>query len=157
MTMSGYERTEDMSDRRRRKRRGFTLIKLIIVAMILALLGTLVVPNIVKRFGKAKHSIAQAKLKIVESALIEFQVDCGRFPTDTEGLEALLVMPQDLEGKWDGPYLKPNQLLDPWDRPFVYIADGQRNPGSFDLASFGRNGIEDESDTGEDADIYNDE
>jgi len=146
-----------MRKRKNGKRRGFTLIELVIVAMILALLGTLVVPNIVKRFGKAKHSIAKAKMKVVEQALIEFQVDCGRYPSDTEGLEALITMPDELEGKWDGPYLKPKQLLDPWDRPFIYVPEGQRNPGSFDLASFGRNGVEDESDTGEDADIYNDE
>jgi len=147
----------EMRKRKNGKRRGFTLIELVIVAMILALLGTLVVPNIVKRFGKAKHSIAKAKMKVVEQALIEFQVDCGRYPSDTEGLEALITMPDELEGKWDGPYLKPKQLLDPWDRPFIYVPEGQRNPGSFDLASFGRNGVEDESDTGEDADIYNDE
>ena len=157
MAIWGYERVGKMNDRRKRRRRGFTLIELVIVAMILALLGTLVVPNIVKRFGKAKHNIARAKMKIVEQALIEFQVDCGRFPTDTEGLEALVVMPDELEDKWDGPYLKEKQLYDPWDQPYLYLAEGERNPGSFDLASFGANGVQDENDTGENVDIYNDE
>ncbi|MBN1126381.1 MAG: type II secretion system major pseudopilin GspG [Sedimentisphaerales bacterium] len=140
---------------RKNRRKGFTLIELVIVAVILALLGTLVVPNIVKKFGKAKHNIAKAKMKLVEGALIEFQVDCGRFPSDTEGLGALVVMPDDLEGKWDGPYLKEKQLLDAWEQPFLYIAEGEINPGSFDLISYGADGAE--GGEGENADIYNDE
>lgn len=140
---------------RKNRQKGFTLIELVIVAVILALLGTLVVPNIIKKFGAAKHNIAKAKMKLVEGELIQFKVDCGRFPSDTEGLAALVVMPDDLEGKWNGPYLKEKQLLDPWDNPFLYIAEGQLNPGSFDLISYGADGVE--GGEGENADIYNDE
>jgi len=140
---------------KRNRRAGFTIIELVVVAVIIALLGSLVVPNIVRRFGKAKQSIAQAKLKVVEGALIEFKIDCGRFPADSEGLEALLVAPSDLEGKWDGPYLKEKQLLDPWDNPILYVADGSVNPGSFDLISYGADGQPEGE--GENKDIYNDQ
>lgn len=138
--------------RRKRKRKGFTLIEILVVAIILALLGTVVVPGIVRKLGKAKHNIAQAKMKIVEGAIVEFQVDCGRLPAD---LEELLFEPSDLEEKWVEPYLKEKQLLDPWDNPYVYYEEGTINESSFDLICYGADGME--GGEGEDADIYNDQ
>lgn len=136
-----------------RKRKGFTIIELIVVAVIIAMLAAFMVPKISKRFGKAKHHIAKAKMGLIESALVTFQVDCGRFPYDDEGLEALLMPPSDLEEKWDGKYLKDSEILDPWENPYIYIEEGEINFGSFDLISLGADG--EEGGEGENEDIFN--
>lgn len=137
----------------RRKRKGFTIIELIVVAVIIAMLAAFMVPKISKRFGKAKHHIAKAKMGLIESALVTFQVDCGRFPYDDEGLEALLMPPSDLEEKWDGKYLKDSEIFDPWDNPYIYIEEGEINIGSYDLISLGADG--EEGGEGENEDIFN--
>lgn len=136
-----------------RKRKGFTIIELIVVAVIIAMLAAFMVPKISKRFGKAKHHIAKAKMGLIESALVTFQVDCGRFPYDDEGLEALLMPPSDLEEKWDGKYLKDSEIFDPWENPYIYIEEGEINLGSYDLISLGADG--EEGGEGENEDIFN--
>ena len=138
----------------RKKRKGFTILELIIVAIILAMLAAFMVPRIGKKFGTAKKNIAKAKIGLVESALVSFQVDCGRFPYESEGLEVLIEPTSEIEEKWNGPYLKKSEILDPWDNPYVYIEEGQINPGSYDIICFGADGLE--GGEGEDEDIYND-
>jgi general secretion pathway protein G len=103
--------------------------------------------------GEQKHKVARTKMANIESAILQFQLDCGRFPDDSLGLEELRTLPADLEEKWKGPYLKASQLLDPWDNPYIYIEEGEINPGSFDLISYGADGAE--GGEGEDEDIYN--
>jgi general secretion pathway protein G len=137
-----------------RERKGFTFIEIMVVIVLVGLLATLVAPRIFKGMGKAKASIARSKMAIIETALSEFHNDCGRLPTDAEGLEALLTPPQDLEGKWNGPYLKKSDLLDPWDNPYGYMEQGEHNVGSFDLISLGADGQP--GGDGDNADIYND-
>lgn len=137
-----------------RKRKGFTLIEIMIVVMIIGLLAAFTVPSIFKRFGKAKRSIAKSKMAIIDSALGDFYFDCDRLPTESEGLDALINAPSDLEEKWDGRYCKPSQLLDPWDNPYIYIEEGFINIGSYDLISFGADG--EEGGEGDSEDIYND-
>ena len=138
----------------RRKRKGFTIVELLAVAMIIALLAVFVVPRAFRGLGKAKHDIAKGKMAILEQGLGRFQYDCGRLPTDGEGLEALITPPQDVEDKWQGPYLKRSDLLDPWDNPYEYIEQGVINIGSYDLISFGADGVE--GGEGENEDILND-
>ena len=138
----------------RRKRKGFTIVELLAVAMIIALLAVFVVPRAFRGLGKAKHDIAKGKMAILEQGLGRFQYDCGRLPTDGEGLEALITPPQDVEDKWQGPYLKRSDLLDPWDNPYEYIEQGVINIGSYDLISFGADGAE--GGEGENEDILND-
>jgi general secretion pathway protein G len=139
----------------KRTRAGFTLIELLVVIVIISMLAGFVAPNIWKRVGKAKRDLAKPRMAVIDSALQRFQVDCGRLPDESEGgLEALLVAPPDLEGKWDGPYLKASQLLDPWGNPYMYISEGQINPGGYDLISYGADGQE--GGEGDNADIVND-
>ena len=141
----------------KKKRKGFTIIELIVVAIILGMIAAFMVPRIGKKFGRAKREIARAKMGIIEGALVGFQVDCGRFPSESEGgLEALLEAPGDVEEKWDGPYLKASEIIDPWDNPYIYIEEGMINPGSYDLISFGADGVEGGEEGTENADIYND-
>ena len=138
----------------KRRRQGFTIIELVAVAMIIAMLAVFVVPRAFKGLGKAKADIARGKIGILESGISRFQYDCGRIPTDDEGLEALLIAPADLEEKWGGRYCKRSDLEDPWGNLFEYMAEGVINMGSYDLICFGSDGVE--GGEGENADIYND-
>jgi len=138
----------------KRKQRGFTIIELLAVATIIALLAVFVVPRAFKGLGKAKSQIAKGKISILEVGLAQFLTDCGRLPTDTEGLEALVTAPGDVQEKWDGPYLKKSDLLDPWNNPFIYIQQGQINPGSYDILCYGADGQA--GGEGDNADVYND-
>lgn len=148
---TGLKKGIDMRNQKRRA--GFTIIEIMVVAVILAMLATFIIPSIGKKFGKAKANIARAKMSRAESALEEFRMDCGRYPTDSEGLDALLAAPADLEGKWDGPYVKESEMLDPWNNRYLYVAEGTVNAGSYDIVSLGADGQE--GGDGENADIVN--
>lgn len=138
----------------RRNEKGFTFIEIMVVIILIGLLATVMVPKIFRGMGGAKQSIARTKMTNIEAAIAQFHQDCGRLPYDSEGLEALLMPPDDVSDRWSGPYLKRSQLLDPWDRPYIYIEQGMQNIGSFDLISFGADGTE--GGEGENTDIYND-
>ena len=140
--------------RMNQKNRAFTIVELLVVILIISMLVVFVAPRMFKSLGKAKKDIARAKMAIIEGAIGMFRNDCGRYPDDTEGLDALLVAPTDFEEKWNGPYLKKSELLDPWDNSYIYVEEGEINPGSFDLISYGADGQEDGE--GDNADIYND-
>jgi general secretion pathway protein G len=139
----------------RRKRKAFTIVELLVVIVIISLIAAFYAPKLFKEVGGAKANIAKAKMAVLEEAIHRFYLASNRFPDDSEGLEALIVPPDDIEeGKWNGPYLKQKELLDPWGNPYMYMAEGQINPGSFDLISFGADGQE--GGEGNDEDIYND-
>ena len=140
--------------RTRRRKKGFTLVELLVVVLIISMLAALLAPRMFKGLGKAKADIARAKMTIIEDSVVRFHLDCERLPDESEGgLEALLVAPPDLEDKWKGPYLKRSQLTDPWGNPYEYFSEGQYNPGGFDLVSYGADGQE--GGEGENADIIN--
>ncbi len=140
----------------KRKRKGFTLIEILVVAVILGLLSAMLVPKISQKFGQAKHEIAKTKMNLVAGALEEFYLACGRFPSDAEGLDVLLdaEAPSGLEEKWTGPYRKESEITDPWGNRYMYFEEGMINAGSYDLVSYGADGQE--GGEGENADIYND-
>ncbi len=139
----------------KRKRTGFTLVELLVVVGIIAMLATLLAPRMFKGMGQTKAKIARARITIIEDAVARFQLDCGRIPAEADGgLEALIVMPADLEGKWNGPYCKRSVLVDPWDNAYHYLPDGQVNVGSYDVVSYGADGVE--GGEGDNADIVND-
>jgi len=139
----------------RRKRKGFTLIELLTVVVIIGMLAAFVAPKIFKGLGKAKHDIAKSKMALIEQGLARFFYDCGRFPTDAEGLEVLIIMPDELEGKWDGRYCKESELIDPWQNPYQYFAgSGELGDKEYELLSLGADGVE--GGEGDNADITND-
>ncbi len=139
-----------------RRTDGFTIIEMLAVILIIAVIATVVGQKIFKGLGDANRKIAKAKMSIIEGALGNFYLHCGRYPTDEEGLDALIEAPSDLEEKWNGIYLKKSELRDPWDNPYEYMAEGERNLGSYDLISFGADGVEGGEEGTEDEDIYND-
>ena len=138
----------------KKKDKGFTLVEVLVVIVLLALIASIYVPRMFKGLGEQRRKAARTQMANIESAIIRFNLDCGRYPDESVGLEELIVPPADLEEKWKGPYLKRSELLDPWESPYMYIEEGQINPGSFDLISYGAD--KEEGGEGDNEDIYND-
>ncbi len=138
--------------RARRRRSAFTLVEFIVVMVISGILATLIVPRFFSKVGKANQAVAKSNIKMLENILLHFQAECGRLPTEQEGLGALLQAPADLKGKWDGPYVNPKDIVDPWGVEFMYRCPGQRTR-DFDLFSFGAD--KQEGGEGENADVGN--
>ena len=104
-----------------------------------------------KKQDVIKQRLARAKMVAVEVAIENYRLDCGRYP---DSLEELLKPLVGLVGKWDGPYIKASQLHDPWGKQYIYVPEGKVNPGSFDLISYGADGVPDGD--AKNKDIYND-
>jgi general secretion pathway protein G len=130
--------------------KGFTLIELLVVVVIIGVLTAYVGPRYFGQVAKSEINAARAQIDALEKALEQYRLDVGRYPSSEMGLGALLERPAN-ETKWDGPYLKKALPNDPWGRPYVYRAPGER--GEFDLLSFGKDGQPGGS--GENADIGN--
>jgi general secretion pathway protein G len=125
---------------RRNSEEGFTLIELIVVLVILGLLAAVVVPNITKHLSKSKEQIARIQITELEGALHMFAFDIGRYPTNSEGLEALVSNPGNVEA-WKGPYISKALPMDPWGKPYAYRSPGTHGT-EFDLYSLGVAGVE---------------
>ena len=105
--------------------------------VILGMLAALVFPKLLPKVGKGKQSAAKTQIELLGQALDQFRLDTGRYPTTSEGLNALLTDPG-LPG-WDGPYLKKGVPNDPWGRPYHYESPGT-HVGDYDIISFGADG-----------------
>ncbi len=119
-----------------RSSRGFTLIELIVVMVILGLLAALVGPRIFGKVEKAKQSAVKTEIEMLGQALDLFRLDLGRYPTTEEGLQALREDPG--IDNWDGPYVKKAIPKDPWKYDLHYQSPGEH--GDYDLYSFGADG-----------------
>lgn len=125
-----------------RRTRGFTLIELLLVLVILAVLAGLVVPRFTGRAEQAKITAAATDIAALGGALRMFEVDCDRFPTTQEGLQALIQQPNNAPRWKKGGYLDNGLPTDPWNNPYVYRCPGTHNPNGYDLYSFGPDGQE---------------
>ena len=130
--------------------RGFTLLELLVVVVIIGLLAGLVAPRYFGQVGKSEVNVARAQLDALEKALDQYRLDIGRYPDSELGLNALVTKPAN-EPKWAGPYLRKGIPLDPWGKAYVYKIPGEK--GEFDLLSYGKDGQA--GGTGESADITN--
>ena len=118
-----------------RDTRGFTLIEMIVVVIILGLLAGLVAPKLFGRVGQSKQVAARAQIELLGAALDQYSLDMGSYPTS---LDALIRNPG--AGNWNGPYLKKNAIPDdPWGNPYNYkCCPGDH--GEYDLWSDGADG-----------------
>ncbi len=132
-----------------RDKQGFTLIELMVVIIILGLLAALVAPKMFGRIGEAKQKTAKAQIELFGTALDSFRLDTGRYPTTSEGLQALRTQPSDVNKYWKGPYLPKEVPLDPWGNPYQYRSPGTH--GDYDLYSLGADNAE--GGEGEDEDV----
>ena len=129
-----------------RRQRGFTLIELLVVMVIVGLLGALVGPRLFRNIGRSRVTAAKAQIAMFQSALGQYKLEVGVFPSTEEGLAALRVRPTSARN-WDGPYLQKEIPLDPWSNEYLYRFPGEYGdqPDIISLGADGREGGEDEN------------
>ncbi len=129
----------------KRYHKGFTMIEIMLVVIIIGILAAMVIPNLSGRSKQARTAAAKADIDAnLSTALDLFEVDVGRYPATEEGIRALIEAPsnQDVSEKWSGPYLKKKKVpVDPWGHEYVYQSPGQHNE-DYDLSSLGADGSE---------------
>jgi len=137
---------------KRKQPDGFTLVEIMVVLVVIGILAAAIIPQFIGTTQDAKVSTAKASVAELESALGRFYVNMDRYPSNEEGLKALVEAPTGEEKKWRGPYV--NQVrTDPWGNPFQYRAPGVHHASSFDIWSRGADGAD--GGEGEAADIGN--
>jgi general secretion pathway protein G len=130
------------------KRKGFTLLELLVVIVIIGLLAGYVAPRYFSQVGRSEIQVARAQIDALEKALDQFRLDTRHYPNADQGLDSLVTKPTN-EPNWSGPYLKKAVPNDPWGRPYVYRVPGEKS--EFQLFSYGKDGKAGGS--GEDADL----
>jgi len=121
--------------------KGFTLIELMLVVVIIGALVAMVMPRLTGRGEQAKVAAAKADIEAnIATALKLYELDNGEFPSTAEGLTALLQKVSNAPG-WKGPYLE-KKPIDPWGREYKYRCPGEHRPNDYDLYSLGRDGVE---------------
>ncbi|HEY1503306.1 MAG TPA: type II secretion system major pseudopilin GspG [Stellaceae bacterium] len=136
--MQNASKRAHVARRRFRGTAGFTLIELLVVLAILGMLAAIAVPQVLKYLGRAKDDVVTVQIQALETSLDLFDLDAGRYPTDQEGLNALVQKPAGID-QWNGPYVtKATSLIDPWGRPYVYRQPDQG--GNYLLYSLGPDG-----------------
>jgi general secretion pathway protein G len=127
----------------RNKQRGFTLIEIMVVVIILGLLAALVLPKFLGQEEKAKVQVTKTQIRALEGALDAYKLDNGFYPTTDQGLDALITKPVvgRIPDKWrDGGYLKPARIpKDPWGKDYVYVSPGSEGR-EYEITSYGADG-----------------
>ncbi len=130
---------------------GFTLLEMLVVLAIMGLLAAIIAPQVLKYLGSSRTQTAKVQIGNVVAALELYRLDVGRYPTQEEGLNAVITAPPTAPG-WNGPYLqKPSALMDPWAQPYLYKSPGKH--GEIDVYTLGSDKAE--GGGGEAADVGN--
>ncbi len=122
-----------------KRSKGFSLMELLVVLVIIGLLAASVGPTLYKRIVPAKQTAARDQIKNFSTALDNYFIDIGRYPTTQQGLHALRTKPEGA-ARWDGPYLEKEIPNDPWSRPYIYRSPGRN--GGYEIISYGDDGTE---------------
>ncbi len=128
-----------MDTHSKKNNKGFTLIEVMVVIIIVGLLSALVAPKFFGKIDQAKVKTTKTQIELLGSALDDFRLDNGRYPTTDEGLEILRTEPEGLK-TWHGPYLPKAVPMDAWGRAYIYKSPGEH--GEYDLLSYGKDGEE---------------
>ena len=124
----------------RSAQRGFTLVEMLLVLVILATLAAIVYPKVMGRSEQARVTAAQTQIANFKTVINLFEVDTGKFPIGRNGLMDLIQQPRDVVG-WHGPYLE-SIPKDPWGNDYLYEFPGKHNPSSYDISSPGPPGAQ---------------
>ena len=138
--------------KRRKSRRGFTLMEVLLVLAILVILGSLVGVSIMRMQRNANINTARSQVSMLEDVVNAYAIDIGSAPTTTQGLNALVAPPSDLKNpaKWQGPYLEKQLAPDPWGNEYMYEQTSSASQGGTDqfriwsIGPDGANGSEDD-------------
>jgi general secretion pathway protein G len=114
----------------------------VVVIIVLGLLAAIVAPQILGRVSDARTTSAETQVTLFGTALDNYRLDNGAYPTTEQGLAALREKPTraPIPTNWRGPYLRKDVPLDPWGKPYIYRSPGERNVSGYDLLSLGRDG-----------------
>jgi general secretion pathway protein G len=134
--------------------RGFTLIEIMVVVIIIGLLAAVIVPSVVGKVGEARVAKAKQDIQAIGTALTMYRLDNFKYPTSDQGLKALIEQPADptIRNWKKGGYIQDGNLKDPWGNEYQYVYPGTHGR-EYDLYSFGADGQE--GGEGEDADVGN--
>ena len=117
--------------------RGFSLMELLVVMIIMGLLASLVGPKVFSKLGMAKEKTARSQIALLMSALDSYRLDVGHYPSQQQGLKALRTNVGNVK-EWDGPYIAKDVPKDPWGNEYIYKFPGSH--GDFDIISYGADG-----------------
>ena len=135
-------KTQQLIEKRTRfggsRRRGFTLVEMLLVLVILGVLAAIVYPKVAGRGEQARQTATQSQISAFKTALDSFEVDNGYYPKGRNGLLDLVQKPRDAVN-WRGPYLE-SIPKDPWGNEYLYEQPGKHNPTSYDIMSVGPDG-----------------
>ncbi|MFA6186425.1 MAG: type II secretion system major pseudopilin GspG [Phycisphaerae bacterium] len=141
-----------MIQERNRQKMGFTLIEIMAVIIIIGLLAAIGAVNFLGQTDKAKVITTRANLKMLHNAVAQFKMDTGRYPTEEEGLKALIEAPTDVQGYQPGGYIDSTDLpKDAWGYEFIYVAYPESGK-PYAIVSYGADG--EEGGEGYDVDLY---
>ena len=140
MNMAGFFKLRSRKDLSRQGEQGFTLVEMLVVIAIIGLIMGLIGPRVLNYLSESKVKAAKIQVQSFASALDLFNLDAGRYPSTSEGLDALVHRTPGVAA-WNGPYLKGGNVpMDPWNHAYIYRAPGEH--GAFDIISLGADGQE---------------